>query len=85
MLIDKEIFHANISLGAKAVYISIISLLDSDKNISITYLYSLSSDKKETTDSYIEELIDNGYIRIVEEDNKQYIIVRKKGDYYDYL
>lgn len=85
MLIDKEIFHANISLGAKAVYISIISLLDSDKNISITYLYSLSSDKKETTDSYIEELIDNGYIRIVEEDNKQYIIVRKKGDSYDYL
>ena len=85
MLIDKEIFHANISLGAKAVYISIISLLDSDKNISITYLYSLSSDKKETTDSYIEELIYNGYIRIVEEDNKQYIIVRKKGDSYDYL
>ena len=85
MLIDKEIFHANISLGAKAVYISIISLLDSDKNISITYLYSLSSDKKETTDSDIEELIDNGYIRIVEEDNKQYIIVRKKGDSYDYL
>lgn len=85
MLIDKEIFHANISLGAKAVYISIISLLDSNKNISITYLYSLSSDKKETTDSYIEELIDNGYIRIVEEDNKQYIIVRKKGDSYDYL
>ena len=85
MLIDKEIFHANISLGAKAVYISIISLLDSNKDISITYLYSLSSDKKETTDSYIEELIDNGYIRIVEEDNKQYIIVRKKGDSYDYL
>ena len=85
MLIDKEIFHANISLGAKVVYISIISLLDSDKNISITYLYSLNSDKKETTDSYIEELIDNGYIRIVEEDNKQYIIVRKKGDSYDYL
>lgn len=85
MLIDKEIFYASISLGAKAVYISILSLLDSNKNISITYLYSLSSDKKETTDSYIEELIDNGYIRIVEEDNKQYIIVRKKGDSYDYL
>ena len=85
MLIDKEIFHANISLGAKAVYISIISLLDSNKDISITYLYSLSSDKKETTDNYIEELIDNGYIKIVEEDNKQYIIVSKKGDSYDYL
>lgn len=85
MLIDKEIFHANISLGAKGVYISILSLLDSNINISITYLYSLSSDKKETTDGYIEELIENGYIKIVEENNKQYIIVSKKGDSYDYL
>lgn len=77
---NEIVFDKNLSIGAMAVCYTMVTLIRDKESDIIGRLYTLSSDKKETTDKYIDELLEKKYIKLIEDNGKYYYIIGEKGE-----
>lgn len=77
---NEIVFDKNLSIGAMAVCYTMVTLIRDKESDIIGRLYTLSSDKKETTDKYIDELLEKKYIKLIEDNGKYHYIIGEKGE-----
>ena len=77
---NEIVFDKNLSIGAMAVCYTMVTLIRDKEYDIVSRLYTLSSDKKEITDKYIDELLEKKYIKLIEDNGKYYYIIGEKGE-----